>query len=57
SKENLLRCMKCIKHKYRNCNIYSLLLLQVEKIIAQYSAAEAALDNAEKKLERATAKI
>ncbi|KAF3768397.1 hypothetical protein M406DRAFT_243406, partial [Cryphonectria parasitica EP155] len=57
SEEDSLRCMECIKYKHGNCNMHGLLPSQVEKIVAQHSAAEAALDNAEEELERAIAKV
>ncbi|KAF3763720.1 hypothetical protein M406DRAFT_261445 [Cryphonectria parasitica EP155] len=57
SEENSLCCTECIKYKRGNCDMHGLLLLQVEKIVAQYSAAEAALDDVEEELERAMAKV
>ncbi|KAF3764040.1 hypothetical protein M406DRAFT_262286 [Cryphonectria parasitica EP155] len=57
SEEDSSRCTECIKHKRGNCNMHGLSPLQVEKIVAQHSAAETALDDAEEELERATAKV
>ncbi|KAF3768422.1 hypothetical protein M406DRAFT_242716, partial [Cryphonectria parasitica EP155] len=57
SEKDSSRCTECIRFKRGNCDMHGLSPLQVEKIVAQHSAAEAALDDAEEELERATAKV
>jgi len=57
SEEDSSRCYECVLKKRGNCDMHGLSPAQMQKIAAQHNLAEAALDEAEEELERATAKV